>query len=154
MRIIGALAAAACLAVSAAPAAAEDVTDVAAHRTLVQTLTGYEREAWATYARRDVAAAPARLAADYSDLQTDGTVLDRAGHLAFVPEANLADYSLDQFRVFRLTPDSALVTYRARSRENTASGPGPQSVALVTSGWARRDGRWLNVFYREVPAPE
>lgn len=154
MRLFASFALAAGLALAALPAAAEDVTDAARHRTLVQTLTGYEREAWATYARRDVVNAPARLAADYSDLQADGTVLDRAGHVAFVPDADLASWTLDQFRVFRLSPDVALVTYRARSRENTATGPGPESVAWITSGWARRGGRWLNVFYRETSAGE
>ena len=134
-------------------ARAEDVTTVAAQQTLVRTLIGYEREAWAAFSRRDVAAAPARLAADYSDLLTDGGVLDRAGHVAFFPEANLASYELDQFRVFRLSRDAALVTYRARVRQNTSSGPGPATTALVTSGWARRRGRWLSVFYRENPAP-
>lgn len=154
MRLFVSIALAAGLALAALPAAAEDVTESARHRTLVQTLTAYEREAWAAYARRDLAAAPARLAADYSDLQADGTVLDRAGHVAFVPDANIASLELDQFRVFRLSPDAALVTYRALFRENTTAGPGPRNVALVTSGWARRGGRWLNVFYRETPGTD
>ena len=147
--LLAGLALALCL---VSPASSEDITQSAAHRPLTQQLIRHERDAWAAYSRRDTSA-PNRLAQDYSDLQADGTVLDAAGHLAFVPEANLASYELDQFRVFRLSPESAIVAYRARTRENTPSGPGPTATALVTSAWALRGGRWLNVFYRETAAP-
>lgn len=133
---------------------AEDVTAVPAQQSLVRRLTGYEQEAWRLYARRDVRNSRRRLAADYSDLQADGRVLDRAGHLAFVPTASLASWRLDQFRVFRLTPTSVIVSYRARTRDRAEGGETAESTALVTSGWALRRGEWLNIFYRETPSVE
>jgi len=102
MRVL-VLACCAVLLIGAGAVRGEHATAAPAHRALTTALIGYEREAWAAYSRRDVAA-PHRLAADYSDLQADGSVLDRAGHLAFVPEANLASYELDQFRASASAP--------------------------------------------------
>lgn len=115
---------------------------------LARQLIAHERAAWEKYARRDLEGSRPLLADDYADVQGDGSVLDRGGHLAFVPEANVEWHELDRFHVIRLSPDAALVTYRARARDR-----GAQEVyqADVTSGWSRRKGRWLNTFYRETP---
>lgn len=131
------------------PAPAEQL---APEDALARQLVANERGAWEKYVRRDLAGSRPPMADDYADVQGDGSVLDREGHLAFVPEANVEWHELDRFHVFRLAPDAALVTYRARVRDR-----GAQDVyqADVTAGWSRRKGRWLNTFYRETPtAPE
>lgn len=115
---------------------------------LAAQLVGHERAAWKAYAKRDVEGSRPLLAADYADVQTDGSVLDREGHLAFVPEANLEWYELDRFHVFLLSADAALVTYRARARERAST---ETYQADVTSGWSWREQRWVNTFYRETP---
>lgn len=115
---------------------------------LARQLVSHERAAWDTYARRDLEGSRPLLADDYVDVQTDGSLLDREGHLAFVPQADVEWFELDRFHVVRLARDAALVTYRARARDR-----GAQDLyqADVTSGWSRREGRWLNTFYRETP---
>lgn len=115
---------------------------------LARQLVDHERAAWDKYVKRDLEGSRPLLADDYADVQGDGSILDRAGHLAFVPEANVEWHELDRFHVMRLAPDAALVTYRARVRDR-----GAEDVyqADVTSGWSRRKGRWLNTFYRETP---
>jgi hypothetical protein len=119
---------------------------------LARQLIANERGAWDKYAKRDVEGSRPAMAEDYADVQGDGSVLDREAHLAFVPEANVEWYELDRFHVIRLSPDAAVVTYRARARDRGAKDP---YEADVTSGWSRRKGRWLNTFYRETPtAPE
>ena len=119
---------------------------------LTRQLIASEHGAWEKYVRRDLAGSRPPMADDYADVQGDGSVLDREGHLAFVPEANVEWHELDRFHVIRLAPDAALVTYRARARDRGAT---EVYQADVTSGWSRRKGRWLNTFYRETPtAPE
>jgi hypothetical protein len=115
---------------------------------LARQLIANERGAWDKYAKRDVEGSRPPMADDYADVQGDGSVLDREAHLAFVPEANVEWYELDRFQVIRLSPDAAVVTYRARARDRGAKD---QYQADVTSGWSRRKGRWLNTFYRETP---
>jgi hypothetical protein len=120
-----------------------------AHALALQ-LVANERAAWDKYVRRDLEGSRPLLADDYADVQGDGSVLDREGHLAFVPQANVEWHELDRFHVIRLAPDAALVTYRARARDRGAE---QTYQADVTSGWSRRQGRWLNTFYRETPTP-
>lgn len=126
-------------------AAAEKLTP---EDPLARELVANERAAWDKYARRDLEGSRPLLADDYADVQGDGSVLDREGHLSFVPQADVEWYELDRFHVIRLAPDAALVTYRARAQDRGAEEP---YQADVTSGWSRRDGRWLNTFYRETP---
>ncbi|TDU25820.1 uncharacterized protein DUF4440 [Panacagrimonas perspica] len=125
----------------AAPAKAADVAP-----QLIQN----ERDSWRKYAARDLEGSRPLLAADYADVQTDGTLLDREGHLAFVPKANVEWHELDRFNVFLLSPDAAVVTYRARSRDR---GVQETYQADVTAGWSLRNGQWVATFYRETPTP-
>ncbi len=113
-------------------------------------LIGNERDSWKKYVARDLDGSRGLLAADYADVQGDGTVLDREGHLAFVPKADVEWHELDRFNVFLLSEDSAVVTYRARSRDH---GTKHVYQADVTAGWSRRDGKWVATFYRESPTP-
>ena len=113
-------------------------------------LIQHERDAWTKYAARDLEGSRPLLAADYADVQSDGTTLDREGHLAFVPKANVEWHELDRFNVFLLSPGAAVVTYRARSRDH-----GSEEIyqADVTAGWSLRNGQWVATFYRETPTP-
>lgn len=138
------------LAAALGPVRAGELRPGSAQWPLAEQLIANERAAWENYARRDLAASAKVLAEDYADVQTDGTVLDRAGHLAFVPEANLEWHELDRFHVFLLAPDAAVVTYRARARDRGAQ---EEYQAEVTAGWSLRAKRWVNSFYRETPTP-
>lgn len=126
---------------------AEEILRGSKNWKLAELLITNEHNAWTHYAKRDLEASGRLVAKDYGDVQADGSVLDRAGHLAFVPEANVEWHKLDHFHVFRLSPDAAVVTYRARSRDRGAK---EEYAAAVTSGWSRRDGAWINTFYRET----
>lgn len=131
-------------------AQAGEIKPGSAQARLAEQLIAHERAAWRNYAERNLEASATLLAEDYADVQTDGTVLDRAGHLAFVPEANLEWHELDRFHVFLLAPDAAVVTYRARARDRGAK---EEYQAEVTAGWSRRGKRWVATFYRETPTP-
>lgn len=48
------------------------------------------------------------------------------------------------------TADVAILTYRA----NAARGEDEQYVALVSSGYVRRDGAWKMMFHQQTPLPE
>ena len=126
------------------PAPQTDAEDIA------PMLIERERASWAKYVARDVDGSRPAMAGDYVDVQSDGKVLDREGHLAFVPDANVEWHELDRFNVFRLAPDAAVVTYRARSRDK---GSKDTYQADVTAGWSLREGQWMATFYRESPTP-
>jgi hypothetical protein len=56
----------------------------------------------------------------------------------------LKDYQLSNFRVTMLNSDAAIVTYNVDARA-FIQGKEMSMHNAVTSGWAKRDGRWLNV---------
>ena len=62
---------------------------LSADDALARQLIANERGAWDKYAKRDLQGSRPPMADDYADVQGDGSVLDREGHLAFVPEANV-----------------------------------------------------------------
>ena len=64
--------------------------------------------------------------------------------LEFLSKAHLKEYELTNFRVTMLNPDAAIVTYNVNARA-VIQGTEISMYNAVTSGWARRDGRWLNV---------
>lgn len=140
-----------CVASLAGMTACADAAKGGAQKAAIATeLVENERTAWKKYVARDLEGSRPLLAADYADVQTDGSVLDREGHLAFVPKANVEWHELDRFNVFLLAPGAAVVTYRARSRDH---GDTETYQADVSSGWSLRDERWINTFYRETPTP-
>ena len=131
---------------AAAPAMSEEIVATSAQWPLAQTLINHERTAWDVYSRRDTAA-PDLLSADYVEVLDDNALNDREAHLAMIADADLAAYSLDGFRVIRLSDDAMLVTYEA----HWSDGAGETGRVAITSGWAVRNGEWRNVFYRETP---
>lgn len=133
---------------TAAPATAEEIVDGSPHWAAARALIANERTAWDVYARRD-SSAPDLLSGDYVEVLDDNTLNDRTAHLAMIADADLQAHALDGFRVIRLTDEAMLVTYEA----DWADSDGGAGRVAVTSGWALREGRWLNVFYRETPLP-
>ncbi|HEX7965496.1 MAG TPA: DUF4440 domain-containing protein [Gammaproteobacteria bacterium] len=121
-------------------------------------LIGYETRAWEDAKRKDYADLAALLADDYVDHFPNGRMLHKADVLAYLRGVELLDYSLRSFQVIRLGEGSALLLYesRARGRENAATSRDEQKGSLtethasVISIWAKRGGRWQNVFYQET----
>lgn len=62
--------------------------------------------------------------------------------------AEVKDYALSDFKVIMLNEWAAVVVYRAKTH-GVVKGKELKSEVAVTSGWARRGGKWLNVFYRK-----
>ncbi len=134
--------------VAVTPARGEEVVEGASAWPTAQTLIANERTAWDVYARRDTAA-PDLLSADYVDVLAGGELADRETHLSAIAEADLTAYSLEHFRVVRLSDDAMVVTYEAGWTDSA----GETGRVAVTSGWAIRDGEWRNVLYRETALP-
>ena len=65
--------------------------------------------------------------------------------LKFLSGADLKDYRLSNFRVSILNQDAAVVTYHVDAHASI-QGNDVSMKNSVTSGWAKRGDRWLNVF--------
>ena len=111
-------------------------------------LVSNERRTWELYKKKDVKGLAELTAEDYYDIYPDGEAVDKKRYLADVLATEVKDYSLSDFKVVMLNASAAIVVYRAKVH-GVVSGREIKSEVAVTSGWAMRGGRWLNVFYRE-----
>ena len=133
-----------CALACAPNALAQAAKNAAVERLLVSN----EKRTWELYKKRDVKGLAELTAEDYYDIYPDGEAVDKKRYLADVLETEVKDYSLSDFKVIMLNASAAIVVYRAKVH-GAVKGREIRSEVAVTSGWARRGGRWLNVFYRE-----
>ena len=140
-------------------AQARKVGAAAGGKNVGELLVSYERAEWEAVKRKEFEKFGSFLAEDFYDVFPNGQAVTKAELLRdYIRGVDLIDYSLSGFKVVMLNRDAAILVYeaRARGRENQRSaraeteGGGEVSIHVaVTSGWALRGGRWLNVFYRE-----
>lgn len=108
------------------------------------TLIAYETETWSLIKRKDLKEFASYLAEDFYDIFPDGEERTKAALLELLSGADLKDFRLSNFRVTMLNQDAAIVTYHVDARA-FIQGKEISMNNSVTSGWAKRGGRWLNV---------
>ncbi len=121
-------------------------------KTLMPDLDGclaLETRIWQALVDGDAAADRALLTQDFLGVYPSGfaTRAEHADALADGP--SMASFSLDRARLRVLTPDAALLSYRATHRRAGTVG---DAVMYITSLWERRDGGWVNSFSQDTPA--
>lgn len=109
-----------------------------------EILVAHERETWSLIQRKDLLKFASYLAEDFYDIFPDGEERSKSELLEFLNHADLKEYELTNFRVTMLHPDAAIVTYNVDAHA-IIQGKEISMHNAVTSGWANRDGRWLNV---------
>jgi hypothetical protein len=128
------------------------------NKSVAEILVANEKASWESVRRKDYKTFGSFLAEDFYDIFPNGQAVTKTELLKnYIRGVNLIDYSLSDFKVVILNNAAAIVVYTM-----TARGSESQSVsrddaqgqvitihAAVTSGWAKRGGKWLNVFYRE-----
>jgi hypothetical protein len=130
----------------------------AGRKSIEETLISNERRSWEAVKRKDYEAFESILAEDFYDIFSNGQAVTKKELMRdYIRGVELIDYSLSKFKVVVLNRGAAIVVYEATAHgaENSAMAHDiekGQVIAIhvaVTSAWARRSGRWLNVFYRE-----
>lgn len=113
-----------------------------------EELIAKEKRTWELYRNKDVKALAELTSEDFYDIYPAGEVVDKKRYLQDVLEIEVKDYALSDFKVIMLNEGAAVVVYKAKVH-GVLKGRELKSEVAVTSGWAKRGGRWLNVFYRE-----
>jgi hypothetical protein len=109
------------------------------------TLIACENETWELIRRKDLKGFASYVAEDFYDIFPDGTERTKSQLLDFLSSAEVKEYQLSNFRVTMLTEDAAVVTYHVDARAVIEGKEIPMNN-FVTSGWARRGGKWSNIF--------
>ena len=109
------------------------------------TLIAYENDTWSLIKRKDLKGFATYLAEEFYDIFPDGEERTKSELLEFLNGADLKQYRLSNFRVTMLNPSAAVITYQVDGRA-VIQGEPISIKNSVTSGWAKRSGKWLNVF--------
>ncbi|MFN3259886.1 MAG: DUF4440 domain-containing protein [Pikeienuella sp.] len=113
-----------------------------------EALLALEREVWEALRRGDAAADAALLSEDFVGVYPDGFA-GRAAHAAQLSAGpSIARYEIGDARMIALGEGAALLSYEALY----AKPGGADQRMFVSSLWALRDGRWLNIFSQDTPA--
>jgi ketosteroid isomerase-like protein len=115
-------------------------------------LIEHENETWRLIKQKDLAGFARYLAEDFYDIFPDGQERTKSELLEFLRGAELKEFHLSNFRVTMLNDDAAIVTYHVNARA-LIGGENVSMKNLVTSGWAKRGDRWLNVSAVAVARP-
>jgi len=101
---------------------------------------------------REVRASAARLEElleeDFEEIGISGTAWTRPAIIEALRDEAFSERTMSEFRVKRIAPDAALVTYRVH-RKATAERPSADS--LRSSLWRLRRGRWRMAFHQGTP---
>lgn len=117
-----------------------------------EQLIKLERQSWEAWQKHDGKFFARFLAEDHAEVGAAGPT-DKAGVVAFVAggTCKVESYNIDQFHVQRVSADTVLLIYHARQATTCGGAPVPSPV-WVSSLYARRHGRWVNVLFQQSPA--
>lgn len=115
---------------------------------ILDELIALETQVWSALQRGDADADASLLAADFLGVYPSG-FSDRSGHAGqLVDGPTVAQFTILDARAVSLSPDHALLAYRADYRR---IGADEFEEMYVSSIWSRRDGDWINVFSQDTP---
>lgn len=80
----------------------------------------------------------------------NGPPMTRADMLQDVGTETLRSYKISDVMTRRIAKDVVLVTYRMHQDGSTGAGVKWDPLVQASSLWARRNGKWLAVFYQET----
>jgi hypothetical protein len=87
---------------------------------------------------------------DFINVDKHG-VATKAQNVAEIDNLIKESYELSDFQIHQIDPDAIFLTYQAKLR-GTYRGTRIDGTYQVSSVWAKRQGRWLNVLYHETRA--
>jgi len=132
-----------------ATATAQD-KQVPAKATVASTLEGKIRKVWENFKKKDKTSLAALLANDFREVEEGATGFgDKKAELASVDEFEITTYTLKDFTVKPLGPNSALVTYLAHY-EGKAGNEAVNTNSAFGEVWIRDGNTWKGLYVQET----
>jgi hypothetical protein len=145
MKII--LVAAACL-LTFATAVAQEKTSVSKPTAVV--LEAHVQRLWAAFKAKDKAALAATLSDNFREFEEDTSEFgDKKTEVSMVDDFDLVSYTLKNFTVKSLGPNSALVTYVAHY-ESKSGGQTAKADSVFGEVWTREANDWKALYIQET----
>jgi hypothetical protein len=127
---------------------AADKDRAMAKATIEQKLITEERRVvWEAVVKKDI-----KTLQDYFDDQfldvSDVGIFSKSETIKLIPDLNIKDYSLNNFKVILPSKGTAIITYEA-VQHWTIEGKEAPSHVRASSVWVNRNGRWRITFHQE-----
>jgi ketosteroid isomerase-like protein len=107
-----------------------------------------EKKAWDLWKQGDKRAFANLIADDFVAVDAHG-IAGKAENVEDIDNLKKDSYDFSDFHVHAVSPDVVFLTYRVKLRA-TYKGDRIDGIYNVSSVWAKRKGRWLNVLYHET----
>jgi ketosteroid isomerase-like protein len=145
MKIV--LIAAACL-LTFATAAAQEKPPAA--KSSPATLEAHVQNLWAAFKAKDKTALAATLSDNFREFEEDTSEFgDKKTEVALVDDFDLTSYTLKDFTVKSLGPNTALVTYVAHY-ESKSGGQTAKADSVFGEVWTREANDWKALYIQET----
>ncbi len=119
--------------------------------SLRQTLLDLENRLLKPEIRKSATELDSLLAEEFVEFGISGRVYDKPATIAELAQEVPSNITISNFKATLLSPDIALVTYRALHQ----SGAGKPSVASLRSSiWKRSEGQWQMLFHQGTRAAD
>ena len=122
----------------------------AAKSTVASTLEAKVRKVWEDFKKKDKSSLASALAADFREVEEGATGFgDTKAELASVDEFEITTYTLKDFTVRPLGPNSALVTYLAHY-EGKSGNEAVNTNSAFGEVWIRDGNTWKQLYVQET----
>lgn len=121
-----------------------------AKSTVASTLEAKTRKVWEDFKNKDKSSLGSALATDFRQVEEGATGFgDKKAELASVDEFEITTYTLKDFTVRPLGPNSALVTYLAHY-EGKSGNEAVNSNSAFGEVWIRDGNAWKQLYVQET----
>ena len=120
--------------------------------SLLTSLTAKENAIWSALQEKDVAGFKAMLGADCMQIDDTG-IKSCPDFAASIPDLDVTDFKLGEFRVLEPHPNTAVLIYHAVAHYAVKGTPMVEDLNMSTL-WAKRKGHWIATFHQETPVPK
>ena len=108
-----------------------------------------EKAGWEAWKNKDARWFQANLTDDALSVHAEG-VADKSQSIKDIGSCDVKSVSLDNFKFLMIDKDTALITF-VGTQDAVCGGKTQPGSVRASSVYVRRGGKWLNVFYTEVP---
>src|SRR5215210_3235259 len=127
-----------------------NVSEIASAPATEADAIAKEKAIWDTIKQKNFDAFSGMLAEDQLEVANDG-VHDKAESIANVKQFEPSEVIFSDWKFLPVDKDSFLVTYTAATKGKYQGKEFPPITAHCSSGWVRRNNKWLAVFHQECP---
>ena len=111
-----------------------------------------EKAGWEAWKNKDAAWYQANLPDDALSVHADG-VTDKSQTIKDLSACEVKSFSLDNFKFLMIDKDAALITFTGM-QDAVCGGKTIPANVRASSVYVKRGGKWLNVYYTEIPLPQ